>query len=119
VRAGAALPLPAGGEFDRTVIRPSGEEADLSPDADVYTRTDSVGIYRVRTPSGRERPVAVNLLSGAETDLSPRFAPPPEPEAEREHAVASAAGGAWIAVALLLLAAAVLLGDLAVWRRGL
>lgn len=119
VRTGTALPLPPGGDFPRTVVRPSGEESRVAPEADGYAETDSVGIHRVRTPSGGERPVAVNLLSGAETDLSPRFTPPPEQEVEREPTVASAAGGAWIAVALLLLAVAVLLVDLVVWRRGL
>ncbi|MFQ5653746.1 MAG: BatA domain-containing protein [Planctomycetota bacterium] len=83
IRAGELLSVDGGEAVERYEIeRPGGDRVDVEAAADGWLRysgTDRLGAYRIRweepVAGGREeraRAVPVNLLSLAETDVSPR-----------------------------------------------
>jgi von Willebrand factor type A domain/Aerotolerance regulator N-terminal len=142
VQAGDPRVIPTGGAASVTVVKPDGRSVVLPADGPSVTffETDETGYYTVkargqdgstrsaRTPYGSTRSArtpygstpssefAVNLASGSETDITPRFSPPAAlPDAGQRTGLPTPVWPAVAAAALVLL----LLEWLAwLWRPG-
>jgi Ca-activated chloride channel homolog len=84
VDAGTDLTIPTGRLLTGLAIRRPDGEVETVPfpsNPYVYDNTDAVGFYTV-TGEGIERDYAVNLASGTESYIAPRFTPPGESVAQ-------------------------------------
>jgi hypothetical protein len=105
VLAGDPRVIPTAGADSVTVVKPDGRSVTLPADGPSVTffETDETGFYRVDA-AGRAGEFAVNLASGSETDITPRFAAPaPPPETGQRGSLPTPVWPAVAAAALVLL----------------
>ena len=119
-RAGEPLTVRFSGPPAQVQVEdPSGElhDASLSGSRAIFTATERAGLYRLRWP-GAATLAAINVLSGTETDLRPRWQPP-QVDGQLAHVAASESARYeqpwWPAFATFALAVA--LGEWWLYRR--
>ena len=118
LETGRPLLLPVEhGVTDATVITPSGRrvKAEVTRGLASFSETDEVGIYTVATPKGNTR-VAVNLVNGDESDLTPRPLPSSPAGSQPADQAVPVQQELWPIFVLLALALLLLEGFL-YWRR--
>ena len=118
LQAGQPILLPVEhGVTTATVMTPSGRnvQAQVTRGLASFTDTDEVGVYRVVTARG-ETKVAVNLMNGEESDLSPKPVPAFVEGARPETAPVPVQRELW-PFFVALAAAVFLLEGFLYWRR--